>query len=102
MQTGGAGDSTSWGSPFFGHISKGLCNNNGKDPAQDCTLLAGRVGVMWAEGPNANKIADPSNGKTIGKPSTKGGRNANIKRYLHSSYSLFQYQKTGDTMVFQL
>jgi hypothetical protein len=59
----GFGDSTSWGSAFFGSISKGLCNNNGKDERQDCTLFAGRVGVMWADG--TGRIADPSTGKMI-------------------------------------
>jgi hypothetical protein len=64
MQTGGKGfgDSTSWGSPFFGSVVKGLCNNNGKDKPQDCTMLAGRVGVMWADG--SGRIADPSTGIT--------------------------------------
>ena len=57
----GFGDSTSWGSPFFGSVVKGLCNNNGKDKPQDCTMLAGRVGVMWADG--SGRIADPSTGK---------------------------------------
>lgn len=56
----GFGDSTSWGSAFFGSVAQGLCNNNGKDPPQDCTMLAGRVGVMWADG--SNRIADPSTG----------------------------------------
>jgi hypothetical protein len=28
---------------------------------QDCTMLAGRVGVMWADG----RQADPSNGNFI-------------------------------------
>ena len=63
FQSGGkkVGDSTSWGSPFFGSVVKGLCNNNGKDKKQDCTMLAGRVGVMWADG--SGRIADPSTGK---------------------------------------
>jgi hypothetical protein len=55
----GIGDSTLGGQSFFGTITKGLCNNmNGKK--QDCTMLAGRVGVMWADG----RQADPSNGET--------------------------------------
>jgi hypothetical protein len=57
----GLGDSTSKGSSFFGSVVKGLCNNNGKDNVQDCTLLAGRVGVMWADG--SGRIADPSTGE---------------------------------------
>jgi hypothetical protein len=57
----GIGDSTSWGSPFFGSVVKGLCNNNGKDKQQNCTMLAGRVGVMWADG--TGRIADPSTGE---------------------------------------
>jgi len=53
----GIGDSTLGGQSFFGTITKGLCNNmNGKK--QDCTMLAGRVGVMWSDG----RQADPSNG----------------------------------------
>jgi hypothetical protein len=63
MQTGGGGkgDSTLGGQSFFGSITNGLCNNPGKGAAaQDCTMLAGKVGVQWADG----KAADPSNGKT--------------------------------------
>jgi hypothetical protein len=59
MQGGkGLGDSTLMGQSFFGSITKGLCNNMGTK--QDCTMLAGRVGVMWADG----RPADPFNGKT--------------------------------------
>jgi hypothetical protein len=62
MQTGGKGkgDSTLGGQAYFGSITKGICNNLGKDAkSQDCTMLAGRVGVMWADG----RQADPSNGE---------------------------------------
>jgi hypothetical protein len=70
IQGSGLKDSTSWGSAFFGSIVKGLCNNLQKDSKpQDCTMLAGRVGVMWADG--SGKIADPSSGKKTRNLSTK-------------------------------
>jgi len=55
---GGKGDSTLGGQAFFGSVSKGLCNNPQGGSPQDCTMLAGRVGVQWADG----RVADPSNG----------------------------------------
>lgn len=44
----------------FGSVTKGLCNNLGTPGAkvQDCTMLGGKVGVVWADG----KEALPSNG----------------------------------------
>jgi len=46
-------DSTLTGNMFFQTISKGFCNDKGP-----CTVLAGKVGVMYADG----SPADPSNG----------------------------------------
>lgn len=51
----GMGDSTSMGQSFFLSVRNGMCNELAKGP---CTILAGRVGVMWIDG----KKADPSNG----------------------------------------
>jgi hypothetical protein len=65
------------GQSFVGTITKGFCNNM-DNKIQDCTMLAGRVGVMWADG----RQADPSNGKT---PLTKSAHDINMIKgiYIH-------------------
>jgi hypothetical protein len=90
VQTGGGkgkGDSTSWGSAFFGSVTKGLCNNDGKGKVQDCTVLAGRVGVMWADG--SNRIADPSTGMISWDYNTKPAHNADITNSKGSTFIIF-------------
>jgi hypothetical protein len=52
---GMGGDSTLSGQSFWLKIQKGLCNDISKGP---CTVLAGRVGVVWADG----REATPANG----------------------------------------
>jgi hypothetical protein len=51
---GGGLDSTLMGQSFMMNIKEGLCNQKG----QACTVLAGKVGLMYTDG----KPADPSNG----------------------------------------
>jgi len=45
----GMGDSTLAGQSFFLNIVKGFCNEKGP-----CTVLGGRVGVMFEDGTEAN------------------------------------------------
>ena len=51
----GMGDSTLAGQSFFLSIRNGLCNDIAKGP---CTVLAGKVGIVWADG----RAATPANG----------------------------------------
>ena len=47
----GMGDSTLGGQSYFLNINKGFCNDQGP-----CTVLAGKVGVMFEDG----TVADPA------------------------------------------
>jgi hypothetical protein len=49
-------DSTLMGQSFMMNIKEGICNQKG----EGCTILAGKVGLMYTDG----KPADPSNGKS--------------------------------------
>ena len=50
----GMGDSTLGGQSYFLNINKGFCNDQGP-----CTVLAGKVGVMFEDG----TVADPAKGE---------------------------------------
>ena len=65
------------GQSFFLSIRDGLCNSIVKGP---CSILAGKVGVMWTDG----RQADPSNGlETISYKTRGRNTNSAIGIYIH-------------------